>query len=150
MFSSGVDLHRHDLYTSGSIILQDKASCLPAFFLAPPPHAKVLDACSAPGNKTTHLSALMNNTGTVYAFELNPSRFKILGSTVKRAGASNVVTHQGDFLKVKPKDYSMVTHMLLDPSCSCSGMVDRMDEFLDAGSCFAPDHHYSAKVTIRI
>lgn len=55
------------LYTDGKIILQDKASCFPAYILAPPPQddSVVIDATAAPGNKTSHLCAMMNNKGKV-------------------------------------------------------------------------------------
>jgi len=54
-------------YISGKIILQDKASCFPALILSPPASddTVVIDATAAPGNKTSHLSALMNNKGKV-------------------------------------------------------------------------------------
>ncbi|KAH9614650.1 hypothetical protein KSS87_015629 [Heliosperma pusillum] len=50
---------------------------------------KVLDACSAPGNKTVHLAALMRGKGKIVAFELSADRVKLLQNTVKLAGASN-------------------------------------------------------------
>jgi putative methyltransferase len=54
-------------YSDGRVILQDKASCFPAFVLAPPVHPSsvIIDATAAPGNKTSHLSALMGNQGKV-------------------------------------------------------------------------------------
>lgn len=54
-------------YKTGKIILQDKASCFPALVLAPPAleSGMVIDATAAPGNKASHLSALMQNKGKV-------------------------------------------------------------------------------------
>lgn len=54
-------------YSDGRLILQDKASCFPAIVLSPPtsPGCVIIDATAAPGNKTSHLSALMGNQGKV-------------------------------------------------------------------------------------
>jgi 16S rRNA C967 or C1407 C5-methylase (RsmB/RsmF family) len=67
LFSPAIRLQEDVLCTSGKIILQDKASCFPALVLAPPSSedAVVIDATSAPGNKTSHISALMNGKGKV-------------------------------------------------------------------------------------
>ncbi|XP_021556000.1 28S rRNA (cytosine-C(5))-methyltransferase isoform X4 [Neomonachus schauinslandi] len=65
VFPAQTDLHDHPLYRAGHLILQDKASCLPAALLAPPPGAHVIDACAAPGNKTSHLAALLQNQGSL-------------------------------------------------------------------------------------
>eukprot|EP00899_Mesostigma_viride_P007876 jgi/Mesvir1/1708/Mv21164-RA.2 len=55
----GTDLHSHPLVKSGALILQGKSSCMPAYALSPDPTWQVVDACAAPGNKTTHLAAIM-------------------------------------------------------------------------------------------
>lgn len=47
------DLHKDKLFIDGSIILQDKASCFPAFILNPNLNSICIDACAAPGNKTS-------------------------------------------------------------------------------------------------
>ncbi len=66
-FHPSVRFHEDESWSSGRIILQDKASCFPAAVLSPPAEdgAYVIDATAAPGNKTTHLSALMQNRGKV-------------------------------------------------------------------------------------
>jgi len=67
LFPPQTSFHDDPSYKSGKIILQDKASCFPAVVLAPPARddSVVIDATAAPGNKTSHLSALMQNKGKV-------------------------------------------------------------------------------------
>lgn len=112
------------LVQTGHLIIQDRASCLPPFILAPQPGDHVIDCCAAPGNKTTLLAALMSNTGSICAFERDPKRYKLLCAMLDRAGCTNSVTaRQADFLTIRPQDYPHVTMIMVDPSCSGSGMT---------------------------
>ncbi|KFP07118.1 Putative methyltransferase NSUN5, partial [Calypte anna] len=127
VFPSQTDFHNNLLYTSGHIILQDKASCLPAFLLDPAAGSHVIDACAAPGNKTSHLAALLKNKGQIFAFDVDTKRLATMNTMLMRAGVTGFQLAQQDFLTVDPRDpkYARVTHILLDPSCSGSGMVTR-------------------------
>lgn len=135
LFSPQTTFHDDPLYKSGKIILQDKASCFPAVVLSPPSRegTYVIDATAAPGNKTSHLSAIMGNKGKLFAFERDRKRFKTLEMMLSKAGCQNVETLNLDFLTVDPQDeaYCKVTHILLDPSCSGSGIVNRLDHLLE-------------------
>ncbi|TFB04789.1 hypothetical protein CCMA1212_002929 [Trichoderma ghanense] len=136
--SPGMDFAKVEAYTSGKIILQDKASCFPAYLLDPRSEdGDVIDACSAPGNKTTHLAAILyqhrpefeDAPQTIYAFEKDSRRAKTLEKMVNIAG-SKPITRIGfgqDFLQVDPlsEKYKNVGALLLDPSCSGSGIVGR-------------------------
>ncbi|KAI5465730.1 S-adenosyl-L-methionine-dependent methyltransferase [Mariannaea sp. PMI_226] len=136
--TSGTDLTKTEAYASGKIILQDKASCFPAYLLDPRSEdGDLIDACSAPGNKTTHLAAISKEhqpefetlPQTIYAFEKDPRRAQTLEKMVTTAG-SKPVTRIGfgqDFLQVDPhaEKYKSVGALLLDPSCSGSGIVGR-------------------------
>lgn len=138
LFSPQTSFKNDPLYISGKIILQDKASCFPAVVLSPPAtdESVVIDATAAPGNKTTHLSALMGNKGKLYAFERDRNRFSTLKMMVSKAGCTNVTSINADFLMMDPSDpqFSSVTHILLDPSCSGSGIVNRLDHLLETES----------------
>ncbi|XP_003979035.2 28S rRNA (cytosine-C(5))-methyltransferase [Takifugu rubripes] len=125
VFSPKTDFHDHFLYKAGHIILQDKASCLPAYLLNPPPGSHVIDACAAPGNKSSHLAAIMKNKGRLFAFDLDAKRLTTMSTLLLRAGVTCQQLANQDFLKVDPEDpqYKDVEYMLLDPSCSGSGMV---------------------------
>ncbi|KAH8118130.1 S-adenosyl-L-methionine-dependent methyltransferase [Phellopilus nigrolimitatus] len=135
LFHPSSSFHDDVLLASGKIILQDKASCFPPVVLAPPARADthVIDATAAPGNKTTLLSALMRGLGRLYAFERDEKRFGILRKMLAKARCGNVEPTNADFLSVNPMDekYARVSHILLDPSCSGSGIVNRLDHLLE-------------------
>ncbi|KAF3446080.1 hypothetical protein FNV43_RR11259 [Rhamnella rubrinervis] len=129
----GIDLHDHPLVVNGSIFMQGKASSMVAAALGPKPGWEVLDACSAPGNKTVHVAALMKGEGKVLACELNKERVKRLEDTIRLSGATNIEILHADFLKLNSNDpsYSKVRAILLDPSCSGSGTASvRLDHLL--------------------
>lgn len=132
LLPSNTDLHQDRMLLDGKFVLQDKASCLPAFLLRPPKGSTVIDACAAPGNKTSHLAAIMQNSGTIYAFDKDKTRLDTLIRLTGRAGCSNINAIHQSFLDADPLDpkYSQVEYMLLDPSCSGSGIVGRMDHLL--------------------
>ncbi|CAI5963751.1 unnamed protein product [Closterium sp. NIES-64] len=93
VFPPGTELHRHALVEKGDLILQvgawvGRASCFPAFILAPRPGWHVLDACAAPGNKTSHLAALMANTGRLTACERDAKRAALLRKNLDKAGVT--------------------------------------------------------------
>ena len=133
-----IDLSKSPAYTSGHIILQDKASCFPAYLLDPQPQdGQIIDATAAPGNKTTHLAAIVSSQNgqaqdqKVIAFERDKGRTLTLQKMVKLASADNFVHIRGssDFLAAKPEshEFANVGAILLDPSCSGTGIVGRDD-----------------------
>ena len=135
------DLSKTPAYLNGQIILQDKASCFPAYLLRPKlEYGDCLDACAAPGNKTTHLAAILHDEGRaaarpkIYACERDKGRASTLLTLLQTAGAQNyVIANVGqDFLRTDPAKapWDGIGTLLLDPSCSGSGIVGR-DETLN-------------------
>ena len=142
VFPPGSDLHDHPLVESGALILQSKASCMPARALAPRPGWRVLDACAAPGNKTTHVAALVAQTktkkGSVVAFDKDRVRLQRLQANADCAGAGALVDARcADFLALEPSapEFANIDAVLLDPSCSGSGTsFSRMDHLLPSAA----------------
>jgi putative methyltransferase len=125
---AGLELHRHQLVSSGTLILQDKASCFTPEALAPRPGEAIIDCCAAPGNKTSQLAALAAPGAMVVAVERDPSRAKTLRNRLTAAHVGSAVhVVEGDFLSIQPGEspWKDATALLLDPSCSGSGMVER-------------------------
>ncbi|KAJ5079332.1 28s rRNA (cytosine-c(5))-methyltransferase-related [Anaeramoeba ignava] len=138
VFASGTDLHQDTFVINGSIILQDKASCFPALALNPSVSDDVIDACAAPGNKTFQIYELMkqfpNNSGKLFAFDLDFQRTELLRKRLNVFGAKNVIAQNEDFLKVNPNDplFSSVKKILVDPSCSGTGIIANQNIFESA------------------
>ena len=135
------DLSKTPAYLNGQILIQDKASCFPAYLLQPEiDDGGCLDACAAPGNKTTHLAAILHGEGRatarpkIYACERDEGRATTLLTLLETAGAQNsVITKVGqNFLRTDPAKFpwDSIGTLLLDPSCSGSGIVGR-DEALN-------------------
>ena len=123
VFASGSDFHDFDMYKDGRLVLQDKASCLTVAALNPPKGCKLLDACAAPGMKTIQAAAAINGVGCrLVAVERDFKRCKTLRSTIAKHGADFVQVLNADFLTLDPHSYSDIEAIVLDPSCSGSGI----------------------------
>jgi NOL1/NOP2/sun family putative RNA methylase len=90
--------------------------------LDPQPGETVVDLAAAPGGKTTHISQLMENTGTVIAIEQDRQRIKSLESNIQRCGVSNAIVLRGDARKLD-KLSQTPDKILLDSPCSGEGLI---------------------------
>ena len=115
------DVQGSELWRSGAVQPQSRASMLVSGMLALEPGQRVLDLCAAPGGKTTHLAALMGDRGEIVAVERHPGRAAALERTAGRLGASSVRVEVGDAAVVRgdgPFD-----RVLVDPPCSGLGTL---------------------------
>ncbi|KAL8723954.1 MAG: hypothetical protein Q9166_008209 [cf. Caloplaca sp. 2 TL-2023] len=155
----GTDLSKTAAYRSGLIILQDKASCFPAHLLDPKPEDGIyLDVCAAPGNKTTQLAAILQGQTRrgcktqLWACERDKARAEILTRLVVLAGCEDIVIVKAgqDFLLLNPEQapWKEVGSLLLDPSCSGSGIIGRdetLEVTLPSASLDTKDPHKTRK-----
>ncbi|KAJ8071519.1 hypothetical protein OCU04_001835 [Sclerotinia nivalis] len=122
IFESAVPLGATPEYLAGHYILQAASSFLPVMALAPQENERVLDMASAPGGKTTHIAALMKNTGCIFANDSNKSRAKGLIGNIHRLGAKNVIVCNYDAREF-PKVIGGFDRVLLDAPCSGTGVI---------------------------
>lgn len=122
VFDSQVPVGATPEYLAGHYILQAASSFLPVIALNPQPNERVLDMAAAPGGKTTYLSALMKDTGVVFANDSNKSRAKSLIANIHRLGCTNTIVTNYD-----AREYRDVmtgfNKVLLDAPCSGTGVV---------------------------
>jgi len=116
------DMQGSDLWRSGAVQPQSRASMLVSRIVAPEPGQCVLDLCAAPGGKTTHLAALMEDRGEIVAVERHPGRAAALERTVARMRASCVRVEVGD-AGARRDASPLFDRILVDPPCSGLGTL---------------------------
>ncbi|KAK1243664.1 hypothetical protein MKX08_001802 [Trichoderma sp. CBMAI-0020] len=124
IFEANVPLGATPEYLAGHYIIQAAASFLPVMALSPQPNERVLDMASAPGGKTTYCSAMMNNTGIVFANDPNKQRAKGLIGNVARLGVRNVIVCSYDGREF-PRVMGGFDRVLLDAPCSGTGVISK-------------------------
>ena len=115
-------------YREGMWVVQDRSSQWVAPLLNPMKGEKILDACSAPGSKTTHLAALANDDAEILAVDRSEKRLKILQSNLKRLNIKSVKTMKADatsLIDIKPNLVSYFDKILIDAPCSGIGTFAR-------------------------
>ncbi|WP_202318402.1 NOL1/NOP2/sun family putative RNA methylase [Archaeoglobus neptunius] len=115
-------------YLMGYYYIMDKSSCVPPLVLAPKPGDLVVDLAASPGGKTTFLSMLMQNKGTVLAVEPQKERLQPLIDNVHRMGAMNVAVLNMDgrsIGKIREKVVGGVDKVLLDAPCTGEGIIHK-------------------------
>ena len=98
---------------------------LVALAAEPAPSQRVLDVCSAPGGKTTHMAQLMKNTGTIYACDIHAHRLELIEENCKRLGIQNVETVQQDGTRLTERWQQPFDVVLCDVPCSGLGVLGR-------------------------
>ncbi len=113
-------------FKEGLYIIQDEASQLVTSILDPIPGECILDACAAPGGKTTHIAQRMRNEGKIYALDFNKQKLGLIEEACQRLGIKIVKVLKGDASHSFPTLESMkFDRILADVPCSGFGTLRR-------------------------
>ncbi len=111
-------------YAEGWWTIQDRSAQLVTHLLDPQPGEIVIDACAAPGGKTTHLAELMGDTGQILALDKTASRLKKLHQNLDRLQLNGVKILTGDSCGFNELT-GTADRVLLDAPCSGLGTLHR-------------------------
>jgi len=108
----------------GLYIIQDEASQLITSMVDPKPGERILDACAAPGGKTTHMAQAMENRGEIYALDLSKGKLDLIEGMCQRLGINIVKTIKGNAAASLPTSKGLVfDRVLADVPCSGFGTL---------------------------
>lgn len=113
---------RVSAYEEGLFTFQDQSAQLAALALSPNAGERVLDACAAPGGKTTHMAELMGNKGEIVALDIYEKRLSSVQNTAKRLGLSIIETCVCDASTFRDEPFDKI---LVDAPCSGLGVIRR-------------------------
>ena len=111
-------------FKDGWWVVQDASAQLVGHLLDPQPGEVIVDACAAPGGKTTHIAELIQDRGTVWAGDRNASRLRKLKENAQRLNLHSIQICTGDSRNL-PQFYNAADRVLLDAPCSGLGTLHR-------------------------
>ena len=122
------DIENNELFKEGLFTIQDISSMIASRVLNPKEDSSVLDVCSAPGGKTTHIATLMKNTGKVISRDVFDHKLKLINNTVNRLGLINVDVQNLMHLFWMRESVDKFDYVLADVPCSGLGIIRRKPE----------------------
>ena len=119
------DIENNKLYKEGLFTVQDISSMLVGKVMNPKENSLILDVCSAPGGKTTHMATLMNNTGQVVSRDIYDHKLKLIKASANRLGLTNIDAQEFDGMKLDRESIAKFDYVLADVPCSGLGIIQR-------------------------
>ena len=123
-----ISLTQLESFRKGLFTVQGESSQLISYILAPRPGETVLDACAAPGGKTTHMAELMKNRGSIIALDIRKPRLEMIKENCMRLGVTNVKVELLDASKASSVYSKKVDRCLVDVPCSSLGIIQSQPE----------------------
>jgi len=118
-------LDQLESFQEGLFTVQDESSQLVAHVVAPQPGQTVLDACSAPGGKATHLAQMMQNKGKILAFDVHAHKLELIDQLAQKLGITIIETQLGDARDLPGIRLESQDCVLVDVPCSGLGIIRR-------------------------
>ena len=124
----GGDLRTWPGYEDGHWCVQDRAAQWVAPLLDSQPGDRILDACAAPGGKSTHLAELIGDQGEVWALDRSAGRLKRVANNAHRLGLQSIQAMAADAVEIaqkRPEWLGSFQRLLIDAPCSGLGTLAR-------------------------
>lgn len=123
------NIFKTNLLQDGFVTIQDQSSMLAAESLKLESGMKVLDTCSAPGGKVTHIAEKMTDRGDIHAYDLHQKKVKLIEEKAAVLNLHSIAAFQGDARKLNEKyEEESFDRILIDAPCSGLGVINGKHE----------------------
>ena len=113
---------------AGMVYMQDPGAMAALSAIDIEPDWWVLDACSAPGGKTTQAAERLTDGGFILSNEYVPKRAKIVVSNLERLGVRNAIVTSLDTYELSRMYTAAFDLVIADAPCSGEGMFRKSEE----------------------
>lgn len=114
-------LHTLASFTEGLFTVQDESAALIGHLVDPQAGQTIIDLCSAPGGKSTHIAALMSNTGLVLSLDPGPRRLRLVRRLSSKLGITCIEVAAADGRN--PPLKIQADRVIVDAPCSGLGTL---------------------------
>jgi len=115
-------------FKQGHFTIQDESSMLVGQVANPKENSVILDLCSAPGGKATHLAQIMNNKGRIICWDIYEHKLELVKENASRLGISIIETKLQDAQVLDESMIGVADICIVDAPCSGLGIIRRRPE----------------------
>lgn len=115
-------------FIKGYFTIQDESSMLVSQILSPRKNSLVIDLCSAPGGKSTHIGQIMKNKGRIISCDIYDHKLNLVKENADRLGITIIETKKQDALELNEDFIEKADYLVVDAPCSGLGIIRRRPE----------------------
>lgn len=128
IINKGSSIENNRCFKEGYITVQDESAMLTAPLMDLQPGFKVIDMCSAPGGKTTHMAEIMDNEGEILAFDIYEHKIKLIEENADRLGINIIKAKIQNAEEYDENLNQWADYVLVDAPCSGLGIIRKKPE----------------------
>lgn len=123
------NIEKSEEFLKGYFIIQDESSMISSKILDPKPYETIIDMCSAPGGKSTHIAQLMDNKGKILSFDIYDHKLKLIKDNAQKLGIDIIETQIKDGCIYYEDLKDIADRVLIDAPCSGLGLMRKNQKY---------------------
>ncbi len=128
LYINNISVEELEGFKEGEFYVQDESSMICSNIVDPKEGQLILDVCSAPGGKASHMASIMKNKGKIIACDIHPHRTRLIEENFKRLGVDIGSVKILDALEFNSEFEKKFDKVLVDAPCSGLGIIRRKPE----------------------
>lgn len=117
-----------EAFKKGSFYVQDPAAKMAIIAAEPKSGDKVIDVCAAPGGKSIASAIMMNNTGSIFSYDIGEKKLPKIKESAERLGIKIINAAKADGREFIAEHFESADVVIADVPCSGFGVIRKKPE----------------------